>query len=214
MKEASENELNDLSPFLADLKKRQGGDPFKTPKFYFDNLTDKVLLEAKSANKMTVGTEKGTPQYKPLFERLKSLFAPNLQPKLAMAFASIALVIAGSWYAMTRKTEEIVTNSPQIAVNQLPNEPIIAPIGENKMIDLTPQNSVKKEAPKLEIGTKATDNLTQSEREIDSEKAPKLADTEGSLLKHPESGLTEEELESYLIDTAEEGDLDGSDNKF
>jgi hypothetical protein len=214
MKEALENELRELSPLLADMKKGQAGDPFKTPKFYFDNLADKVLAQANSAEKTAGVATKGSPQYKTFFEHLNSLFASIFQQKLALALASLALIVAASWYALTRKTPEIGTNTPQIAVNKSPYEPIIAPNSEPKTIELTQKKIVLKDVPNEEIDTYINDNLTDLASVLDAENAPKLADTEKSKLTHPQSGLTEEELETYLIDNAEEGDLDGSDNNF
>jgi hypothetical protein len=214
MKKEIENELNELSPLLADLKKRQDEDPFKTPKFYFDNLTDKILVQANNEGKTSVVTTTWTPQYKTFFERLKSLFTPVSSPRLAMAFASLALVIVGSWYVLTRKTVEKAANSPQIYVNQPPIAPQTTPSIDDKILEKPLKPIVLENMPKAEMDTYIKDNLVDSEDLLTFENAPKLANTEGSKLTHPQSGLTEEELESYLIDTAEEGDFDGSDNKF
>ena len=49
MKKEIENELREISPFLADLKKgmEEDKEPFRVPKFYFDTLADKVLENAQ-----------------------------------------------------------------------------------------------------------------------------------------------------------------------
>ena len=63
MKEEFEKELQDLSPFLADLKKQQLREPFRTPRLYFDTLADKVIETAKTET--VVATR--PPQYKERF---------------------------------------------------------------------------------------------------------------------------------------------------
>ena len=43
-----ENELHDLAPFLADVKRQATDDPFKVPQLYFDTLADAVELRKLS----------------------------------------------------------------------------------------------------------------------------------------------------------------------
>lgn len=97
MKEDIENELRDISPFLADLKKAHSNangkqQPFKTPKFYFDTLADRVL-------------EKTQPVAPPQYKSKKSVFSPIsewistlMQPRWAIAMASVAILAIGSWF--------------------------------------------------------------------------------------------------------------------
>jgi hypothetical protein len=214
MKEALENELRDVSPFLADLKKQRADDAFQTPKYYFDNLADTVLAQAKMPQKVAVESAKRTPQYKSLFERFEGFFAPILQPKMALAFGSVALVAAAGWYALMPKMSQNQANSGQIATiptentpQQLPNLDTTTPVLPSKNDPHHPIAKTPIDAPKLENYSHSNDNLAV-------QNPPKAAYTEGSSLTHPESGLTAEEIEIYLADTLEEGDLDGSDNNF
>jgi hypothetical protein len=214
MKEALENELRDVSPFLADLKKQRADDAFKTPKYYFDNLADTVLAQAKMPQKVAVESVKRTPQYKSLFERFEGFLASVLQPKTALAFGSLALVAVAGWYALMPKTNQNQTNSAQIATiptentpQPLPNLDTTTPVLPSKNTPHQPMAKTPIDAPKLEKYTQSDDNLAV-------QNPPKAAYTEGSSLTHPESGLTAEEIEIYLADTLEESDLDGSDNNF
>ena len=225
MKEALENEsyneLNALSPLLADLKKRQANDAFKTPKFYFDNLADSVLAEAKRAEKTAVLSAEKTPQYISLWARFQGFLALLSPPKLAVAFASIALVVGASWYGLTRQSAgngvnqaRIVENQPQISVNQSPVTIEILPTVEPKTAATPSTPTVFKDVPNAEIETYITDNLMDITEDLAVENTPKRAHTEGSKLTHSESDLTEEELEIYLKDAIEDSDSDGIDNQF
>ena len=97
MKEDIENELRDISPFLAGLKKEQ---PFKTPKFYFDTLADRVIEKTQPV---------ASPQYKPkksVFSELGSWISTLRQPRWAMAMATIAILAVGSWFYLKKETLE------------------------------------------------------------------------------------------------------------
>jgi hypothetical protein len=83
-------ELNDLSPFLADLKKQETIPIFKTPLFYFDTLQDKVF--EKLSDKPT----RVVPKPIPWTERLQQWF---WQPKLTWALsATVVLGIVGTFW--------------------------------------------------------------------------------------------------------------------
>jgi hypothetical protein len=214
MKEALENELRDVSPFLADLKKQRADDAFQTPKYYFDNLADTVLAQAKIPEKVAVESVKRTPQYKSLFERFEGFFAPILPPKIALAFGSLALVVAAGWYAIMPKTSRNQANSTQVAIIPTENTPQPLPTLDTPTPVLHSNNN-----PHHPIAKTATDALklekySQSDGNLAVQNPPKPVYTEGSSLTHPESGLTAEEIEIYLSDTLEESDLDGSDNNF
>jgi hypothetical protein len=93
MKEDIQEELRDISPFLAGLERK---DPFKAPKYYFDTLADKVLEQAQPQVVTT------PPQYltRPnLFIRLGHAISHLLRPPVAIAMASITLILAvGGWF--------------------------------------------------------------------------------------------------------------------
>ncbi len=102
MKEDIEHELRDISPFLADLKKAHPDangklQPFKTPKFYFDTLADRVLEKTQPV---------AAPVYKQ-YQAKKSIFAQIgewvsalMQPRWAIAMASVMIVAVGTWFYM------------------------------------------------------------------------------------------------------------------
>jgi hypothetical protein len=218
MKEELENELRELSPFLADLKKQQGNDPYKTPKFYFDNLADKVLAQANSAEKTVSTKQKGTPQYSTLLTRLQGFLSVVSAPRWGMAFASLALVAVVGWWIFTPKTPVTDVQMPEMTVIQPPNAEQILPTVEPTNLAKTPLVASKivtlKDVPNEEIDAYISDNLADFEGALANQNAAKLAVTEGVKIMHPQSGLTEEELEAYLSENVEDTDLDGSDNNL
>jgi hypothetical protein len=245
MKEEFDNELREHSPLLSDLKKRKTGEAFKVPKYYFENLTDKILAEAKTMEKTVLGTAKQTPhafrltsQYPTVFARLQSYWGLVFQPKYGFALASLALVMTASWYVFKPKSidnqavvVQVTPNeSPQATETPLANMPPTAKINESPKSTVVPNDKlVLNDVPKADIESYIKDNLGEFDDNSVAEKTPKLADArikkentdlssgthEGFNRTHPQSGLTEEELELYLKDTLEEGILDdGSDNKL
>jgi hypothetical protein len=97
MKEDIYNELENLSPLLADIKKAHPDDAFKTPKFYFDTLADKVLAEAKAQTAAST-----PPQYPSLSERLNGWLSTLWQPRLALALGSFGIIAATTFYIFTK----------------------------------------------------------------------------------------------------------------
>ena len=217
-KEELENERQELSPFLADLKKQQGNDPFKTPKFYFDNLADKVLAQANSAEKTVSVKQKRTPQYPTLLARLQGFLSAVFPPKLAMAFASLVLVAVVGWWIFTPKMPVTNVSVPEMTVVQSPNVeqtlPTVEPTNPAKTPVVASKIVTLKDVPNEEIDAYISDNLADFEGFLSDQNTAKLADTEGVKIKHPQSGLTEEELEAYLAENMEDSDLEGSDNNL
>ena len=211
-------ELRELSPVLADLKLQNvDNQSFKVPKFYFDTLADKVLAKAQA----TDFKQKETSQYFLFFERFQVIFTDIFQPKLVIGFAALALVAAAGWYALTRETTATIAPShPQTAVVDGSKD---APIEQNNAPQ-TVDNQAFAGLDAIEnadIHAYINDNLSDFDEALLMEHAPKLADvlvqkeqnTEGGKTVHPDSNLTEEELEQYLKENAEE-DSDGSNNKL
>jgi hypothetical protein len=111
MKEDIENELRELSPFLADLKRQQPdtngkGQPFRTPKFYFDNLADRVKEKTQPV---------APPQYqakKSIFLQIEEWVSVLMEPRWAMAMVTMAILAVGSWFYLkeeTTQTKEMLT---------------------------------------------------------------------------------------------------------
>ncbi len=211
-------ELRELSPVLADLKQQNlANQPFKVPKFYFDTLADKVLAQAQTADFKT----KQTPQYFGFFARFQGIFTDVFQPKWAMGFASLALIAAAGWYALTQETTTTpVLKNPEIPIVQVPSSEQVLPNSEPQIVDNQLFNKLDA-IEKADINAYINDNLSDFDEALLIEHAPKLADilaqkeenTEGGKTVHPDSGLTEEELEQYLKENADE-DSDGSNNKL
>jgi hypothetical protein len=113
-KENFEEELREISPFLANLKK---DDPFKTPKFYFDTLADKVIEKAQIP---VVIASTSSPTMS-LGERIRTWIAVLITPRYAMALSTILFLTVGAWYFLkpvaSKKTvesvEEITTEDIQ-----------------------------------------------------------------------------------------------------
>jgi glutaredoxin 2 len=78
------------------------GQSFKTPKFYFDNLADRVIEKTQPV---------APPQYqatKSIFSQIEEWVSVLMQPRWAMAMASVVILAVGSWFYL--KKETIQTN--------------------------------------------------------------------------------------------------------
>jgi hypothetical protein len=114
MKEELQEELREISPFLAGLEQK---DPFKAPKFYFDNLADKVLEKAQP---VLVTTPPQYATHPSLFERLANAISTLIRPRLAIAMATIALVAAvGGWMYLKSNTASNITINENISHEEI-----------------------------------------------------------------------------------------------
>ena len=103
MKKEFEDELREISPFLANLKKsKEGEEPFRTPKFYFDTLADKVMEKA-------VVKPSSPPQLvRPSFiEMVQTWIASIMQPRYAVSFATVALLAIGGWFFIQKNQQNV-----------------------------------------------------------------------------------------------------------
>ena len=87
------DELQKLSPFLADLKKEHN---FKVPENYFKSLPDKVLDQAR----VTTKTPEHSPAQPSWLDRLAEYVLFLFQPKYAVGFATVLIVVVASIYFM------------------------------------------------------------------------------------------------------------------
>jgi hypothetical protein len=195
MKEEFEKELNELSPFLAKLKEQETKEPFRTPKFYFDTLADRVLEQAQTtppeAKRAPLLSKESIRPYNQLHRakmRLYNGLSSLLQPR--MALASAVLLAIAAWYFVGRRP----------TIQPLPTETaVISP---------------------TEIKTYIEENIEDFDEHLIAEHIEKKSphtgftapDTEGGgkedekeILEKPE--FTEEELEEYLRENLEEEDL-------
>ncbi len=114
-REEIKDELKELSPFLWEQKGRPEG--FEVPKDYFKSLPDEVLQKVNAGQQTVI--EPKEHWWDNLMEYLQSLF----QPKYALAFASVAiLLIAGMVYM---KKDDMQSPTPQLAeviLDQVPDD--------------------------------------------------------------------------------------------
>lgn len=113
-------ELNGLSPFLAERKGAEEG--FKVPKDYFRSLPDEVMKRVRPETPPIVG---------PLRNWLDEVaeFVQNLfQPRYVLAYASVAVFVALGIYFL-KPDDPLETPAPQIA--HLETEAIEEYLSEN-----------------------------------------------------------------------------------
>ena len=206
MKREYEEELNELSPFLADLKKQQRHEPFKTPRLYFDTLADKVLDKAKMETTVAVSP----PQYKTAqapISRIKNWLSTIFEPKMALSVLTLVLVLGAGWYVIDQQktkasgnvesdvvTREDMHNYINDHIDEFKEEEILLAFA-----DIKPSKIGENEA---EI--KIVDPVLPTPNVQDKQIEP----------THPKSGLTEDELEEYLKEHLKDDDLDASDSKL
>ena len=176
MKEDLENELYELSPWLANVKKQQSKEPFRTPKFYFDTLADKVLKEAKVGD-----IKKAPPQYFTVFSRVNTLFSSFFTPRIRVYMASFAIVTVAVWGIMQREKQPLTDN---ITVS-------------------TPMATE-------DIQQYISANLDDFDEAILLDNSTDIADIFETqpMIKSPQSGFTEQELEQYINESINNIDLD------
>ena len=207
MKEDFEKELQELSPFLADLKKKQNTEPFKTPRLYFDTLADKIVEKANSASKVLVTAPPQYNQPLSLLNRVSGWLSTVFQPRLALSALALAVVFGAGWYVINHQqsTTSVNTNEPTVVMTEAIEPVTTEEVGEyvNKNIDDFKEEEIllamaepKKMSPIESVLDVRTFDSTPNKPEI------------GKIPTHPKSGLTEEEIEEYLKENLDEGDLD------
>ncbi|MCC6722933.1 MAG: hypothetical protein IT258_00385 [Saprospiraceae bacterium] len=117
------DELGEL-PFLKKMKEQSPQTGLQVPKNYFKHLPDEVLRKAKEP----------VPQPLPQpswMERAGEFFAGLLQPRYAMAFASVlALVVAGIWF-IGKSDRETAPPIAAVSLNDISDEELFAYVSEN-----------------------------------------------------------------------------------
>ena len=196
MKREFEKELEELSPFLADLKKQQKDEPFKTPRLYFDNLADSVIKKAKVETK----TVTVPPQYNSrpsMANRISDWLSTTFKHKWALSALAFALVMVVGWYAVQQqKPTPIAVEQPVAVTHEEAQNYIKENIEDFKEEEIVTAFEEPKEVEKVE-------KLVDSETTHVSPSVPKLE----KVLTHPQSGLTEAEIEQYLLENLDERDI-------
>lgn len=202
MKKEFEEEINELSPFLADLKKQQRQEPFKTPRLYFDTLADKVIDKAKTETTVAIAP----PQYKAVQtpkNRIINWLSTIFEPKMALSVLTLVLVLGAGWYVIDQQKTGTVENVESDVVTREDVHNYI-----NEHID-----EFKEEEILLAFADTKSSKTAENEAEIKIVEpvlpTPNVQETPLEPI-HPKSGLTEEELEEYLKEHLKDDDLDPS----
>jgi uncharacterized protein HemX len=181
MKEDFEEELRNISPFLADLKKQKKEDGFKPPKYYFETLTDKVIENARPKTEVI-------PSYiaqPSLATRVGEWLTGLMQPRMAMAFATALFLAVGGWYFLRQTNAQQTDNCTELAC--LPKEEIKTYISEN----------INEFDEEMLVGSPSIAENTEGVHHID------VFDKNANFKQ-----LDEKEVEQYLIDNLDEKDLE------
>lgn len=196
MKREFEKELQELSPFLADLKKQQKDEPFKTPRLYFDNLADSIIEKAKGETK----TVTVPPQYnnrQSMASRINDWLSTAFQPKWALSALALALVMVVGWYVVQQqRTTPIAVEQPVVVTHEAAQNYVKENIEDFNEEEI----ATAFEEPKM---------IGKVEKSLDSETTSVTPSVQKSekVLTHPQSGLTEAEIEQYLLENLDERDI-------
>ncbi len=102
----TENEINDISPFLNEhLKKSKGG--FKMPEGYLDALTDRVMENVKESDAKVLGLDSQT--------TIPSVNKRNPRRWLAVAASVMLLVVAGFWLLNFNSASESLAEAERLS---------------------------------------------------------------------------------------------------
>lgn len=112
-KDEIRDELKDLSPFLWEQKAKPEG--YDVPKDFFKSLPDEVL--SKLNERPQVAAEKKEDWLEQIIQSIQYLF----QPRYAMAYASVALLLVAGFYFINNV--ENPGNQPMAAAELLTDMP-------------------------------------------------------------------------------------------
>ena len=93
-KDEIKKELEELSPFLANLKAKE--DPFKVPTNYFDGLSDQIM--GRIQEEVVVETIVEKQERVSWVDRLVEQIQLLLQPQYALSLASVVLLLVAGTY--------------------------------------------------------------------------------------------------------------------
>lgn len=117
-------ELEEWSPLLSNMKKQGNEDGFQVPFNFFEELPDLILEQAKTEQSVMTRT---SPR-KTWQELLKNTITLLFQPRYAVGFATIALLIVGIFYIMPHSSIE---KTAFLALEEISSEELDAYISEH-----------------------------------------------------------------------------------
>lgn len=117
------DELDNL-PFLRKMKEQPENGGLQVPKHYFKHLPDEVLHKAKE--------QAPVPQVQiGLLERLGQYVAGLLQPRYALAFASVLALVVASVYFFGGSDDEMLPPTAAVSLTEISDEELFAYVSEN-----------------------------------------------------------------------------------
>ncbi len=96
-KQEVRDELSSLSPFLNKMKDEET--PFKVPDQYFQQLPDQIIDRLKSEGAWEEEPSSSW-SFNEFFQKLADRLAVLLQPRMAMALASVLVIVVVAWFLM------------------------------------------------------------------------------------------------------------------
>ena len=110
MKTEFNKELNEISPFMADMREKLKATQLKVPDNYFEQLADKVLEQVKEKHTGDKLSYVRTPTSQSYFTKSINFLTVNFRPLRAVA--ATFLLLTGSWLAFhTASTKKTPTHS-------------------------------------------------------------------------------------------------------
>lgn len=170
--------MGDL-PFLKKIKEQPGAGGFQVPKHYFKHLPDEVLHRAKQPEPAPM------PQPNWL-ERVEQFVAGLLQPRYALAFASVVALVVAGIYFMGKNGSDEVQPIAAVQLADISDDELFAYVSDN--IGEFDHDLVLETA-----GPELLDVKIQSKPSLHKTKAPK-----------PEV----EEMEEYIDEVIDEIDVE------
>ena len=127
-KDDLQEELKKVSPFLADFRKK--GDGFSVPKNYFKTLPDEVL---KQIGEDAIRAKPPAKQKGSWLDEMISAIQFLLQPKYAMAVASVLLLIVACIFIFQRQNapNPLAINVQKVPLEEISFEEMDAYIAQN-----------------------------------------------------------------------------------
>lgn len=130
-----DEELREISPFLHDLKKRDGaGNGFRVPEGYFANMEDEVFATLDA-----IGARRKTAPVPSFGQRLADWLAGFWRPRLALAFAGMLAVALSAWWFLRPNPADAPAQFATVEISEEEAETfVLAHVGDFEPHQLAP----------------------------------------------------------------------------